>query len=465
MSKVLNQLVCLMLAVSFSASIALVNPTEAKQSQTYDFTRVDSLLQSSLSEIGGTGCALILIQDGKVIYRKAFGNFSTDQVVPIASATKWLSGAVIMALVDEGKISLDDPAAKYLPNFTGDKANITIRQMFSHTSGLPGDTDCTRDRSGTLADCVDEIALVPMLAPAGSQFYYGSCSMHTAGRIAEIVTGKTWDEVFRDKIGGPIGMTRTDYEGLGRTDNPLIAGGARSSIDDYSRFLHMILSRGVFEGKRILSEASVAEMLKDQTFGVPLVGTPYANYASLDPSLPQTRYGVGHWLEVVDPATSAVVEHSSQGAFGCSPWIDYRRNLVGVFLPFSVLNRVMPTYLKLKDTIRSIIPISSTDLILPVVSEVITSKAKISRLKDPTIEIRWKSVDNAGVVTHDIEYASDGTSFSTTIAVGLSREVQAYTWTIPSSLPRSKSARIKVSARDAAGNVGEGITRGVLIVK
>lgn len=465
MRKGLNQLVCLILALSFLASTIWVDPTEAKQSQSYDFTRVDTLLQGSLSEIGGTGCALILIQDGKVIYRKAFGNFSENQVVPIASATKWLSGAVIMALVDQGKISLDDPAAKYLPNFTGDKANITIRQMFSHTSGLPGDSDCTRDRSGTLAECVDEIALVPLLARPGTQFYYGSCSMHTAGRIAEIVTGKSWDEVFQDTIAGPLGMTRTDYEGLGRTDNPLIAGGARSSIDDYSRFLQMILNRGVFEGKRVLSEAAVAEMLKDQTFGVPLVGTPYANYTNLDPNLPLTRYGIGHWLEVVDPATGAVVEHSSQGAFGCSPWIDYRRNLVGVFLTFSVLNRVMPTYLKLKDTIHSIVPVSTADLILPVVSDVTTSKAKVFRPKDPTIEIRWKSVDNIGVVGHDLSYASDGTSFSTAVATGLSGELQTYAWTIPPSLPRSKSARIKVSARDAAGNTGEGITRGVLIVK
>ena len=97
--------------------------------------------------------ALVLIKDDKVIYRKSFGSHTADKVVPVASASKWLSGALIMTLVDEGKLSLDDTVSKYLPEFGGEKSNITIRHLFSHTSGLPSETRCRNDKRTTLERC------------------------------------------------------------------------------------------------------------------------------------------------------------------------------------------------------------------------------------------------------------------------------------------------------------------------
>ncbi|MBX7221616.1 MAG: serine hydrolase [Blastocatellia bacterium] len=454
----------LVAALGFSQSLTV--RLRAQEPQPYDFTELDAFLQRSLPQIGGDGCALLLIQDGKVIYRKAFGKYTTEQVEPIASATKWLSGAVLLALADEGKLSLDDPASKFLPNYVGEKGTMTIRQMFSHTAGTNSNSLCAISGQGTLEQCVNQIAILPLASKPGTQFAYGNVSMHIGGRIAEIVSGKSWDAVFKEKIADPLGMKKTDYEGLGVTDNPLIAGGAESCIDDYGAFLQMLLNRGTYNGKRVLSEKAIDEMFRDQTKGVPIAYTPYQNYAYLNSKLPETRYGIGHWLEVVDPQTNQVVEHSSQGAFGCSPWIDLKRNLAGVFLVKSQLEQVMPVYLDLKDLVHRLIPEkTNSDTTPPAVASVSLSKAKVLRKKDPTVTITWKSTDNIGVTGHGVLYAGDGTNFTTTVATGLPGGMQSFTWTISDAIAKTKSGVVKIQASDGAGNLGEAVSSGVLIIK
>lgn len=322
-------------------------PTAASSPKvSYDFTSVDQLLQSIAPRHGG--CALILVKDGQVIYRKSFGRHTAERVVPVASASKWLSGALIMSLVDEGKLSLDDKVSKYLPEFDEEKSNITIRQLFSHTSGLPAEARCRNDKRTTLERCASEIAALPLASTPGEDFFYGGVSMHVGGRIAEVVSGKSWNDLFVERIAAPLGMTQTDFFSYGPTSNPRPAGDARSSADEYARFLQMLLQQGSFNGKQILSAASVAEMHKDQTGGARIEYTIYENHRALDPDLPRARYGIGMWRENFR-------EVSSQGYFGFSPWIDVERNLAGVLSVQSRFSRVMPDYLELKKEIRRIV--------------------------------------------------------------------------------------------------------------
>ncbi|HEX8844722.1 MAG TPA: serine hydrolase domain-containing protein [Pyrinomonadaceae bacterium] len=322
----------------------------------HDFAAVDRLLERAAPQLGG--CALILIKDDKVIYRKAFGQYEVDKVVPIASASKWLSGALLMTLVDDGKLSLNDRVSKYLPEFAGDKAGITIRHLFAHTSGLPPEAGCRNDKRTTLERCVSELARLRLKARPGEEFYYGGVSMHVGGRIAEVVSGKPWNELFVEKIAAPLGMTQTDFFAYGPTANPRPAGDARSSIDDYGRFLQMILHRGTLDGKQILSAATVAEMHRDQTDGARITYTIYEKHGGLDPALPRARYGIGVWREKVDEGSNELLEANSQGALGFSPWIDFKRNLVGVLSVQSSMSRVMPVYLELKKEIQRIVPVS-----------------------------------------------------------------------------------------------------------
>jgi CubicO group peptidase (beta-lactamase class C family) len=102
-----------------------------------------------------------------------------------------------MTLVDEGKLSLDDPVSKFLPKFTGKKGDITIRQILSHTSGLPGDDPDIATFRITLREAADQIAEVPLVADPGKEFRYGGVSMQVARAIAEIVSGKSWGDCFR----------------------------------------------------------------------------------------------------------------------------------------------------------------------------------------------------------------------------------------------------------------------------
>ncbi|HYG79317.1 MAG TPA: serine hydrolase domain-containing protein [Pyrinomonadaceae bacterium] len=320
----------------------------------YDFGGVDRLLDRAVPRIGSG--ALLVVKDGRVIYRRAFGRGSEERVVPVASASKWLSAAVIMTLVDEGKLGLDDPVSKYLPSFSGDKAAITIRQLFSHTSGLPPEARCRNDKATTLERCAEEMAGLRLRATPGAEFHYGGVSMHVGGRVAEVVSGKAWNDLFLEKIAAPLGMTRTDYFSYGATRNPRPEGDARSSVDDYGRFLQMLLNRGEFNGRRVLSEAAVAEMHKDQTGGARIAYTIYEKHGDLNPELLRARYGLGVWREVVEAETGELLEASSQGALGFSPWIDLERNLGGVLLVQSSFSKVMPVYLELKREIRRVVP-------------------------------------------------------------------------------------------------------------
>ncbi len=333
------------------AATAGVSPQPTPVS--YDFTSLDNLLERIARKHGG--CALVVVQGDQVIYRKGFGTYTPDKVIPIASASKWLSGALIMKLVDEGKLTLDDRVSKYIPEFADEKANITIRQLFSHTSGLPPEAGCRNDKRTTLERCAAEIAQVRLRAAPGEEFYYGGVSMHVAGRMAEVATGKSWNELFVEKIATPLGMEQTDFFAYGPTDNPRPAGDARSSVDEYARFLRMVLQRGTVDGKQILSASSVTEMHQDQTGGARITYTIYERHAALDPTLLQARYGIGMWREKIDDR-GQLLEASSQGALGFSPWIDVKRNLAGVLSIRSSFSLALPDYLAVKDQIRRTVP-------------------------------------------------------------------------------------------------------------
>ncbi len=331
-----------------------MSPNEDRQQ--YDLSAVDRILEEAAPQLGG--CSLVLIKGDKVIYQKAFGDYSVNKVVPIASASKWLSGAVIMSLVDEGKLSLEDPVSKYLPEFNEEKANITIRQLFSHTSGLPPEASCRNNKQTSLESCAEEIAQLKLRSEPGVEFYYGGASMHAGGRVAEIVSGKAWNQLFRETIAIPLGMSVTDFFAYGETSNPRPEGDARSSAEDYGRFLQMILNRGELGEKRILSSQSVEEMHRDQTGGARIAYTIYEKQSGLNPDLPRSRYGIGVWREKVEGRSGDLLEASSQGALGFSPWIDFSRNLAGVLSVQSSFSRVMPVYLELKEEIRRAVPVT-----------------------------------------------------------------------------------------------------------
>jgi serine-type D-Ala-D-Ala carboxypeptidase/endopeptidase len=326
-----------------------------------DAAKVDSFLTGAVGDLGG-GCSLLLVQDGATIYERSFGDADVSKPVRIASATKWLTGAVVLSLVDAGKLRLDDPAVRYLAGLTGSASRITLRQLLSHTSGLPMAHPALERRDITLSQAVDAIVAAPLMHEPGEACVYGDVSVQVAGRIAEIASGvdapsgQAWKLLFASRLGTPLGMTATTSEGEGPTDNPHLAGGAMSTAGDYGRFLTMVLNGGTFRGQRVLSESTVAEMLRDQTRGSPLRFNPFELFPTLCPGWREVRYGICNWLETRDPATGQAWEASSPGVFGFIPWIDRRRQLAGVFVARAGMEMTLPAYLRLKSLLRDQIP-------------------------------------------------------------------------------------------------------------
>ncbi|MGM9511901.1 serine hydrolase domain-containing protein [Larkinella sp. GY13] len=338
--------------IAFLACNDAVTPNTPPK--TYDFSAVDKYLEENLG-VYQDSVLVLVSQNGQVIYQKEV-NLTTKTNRLIASASKWLSGAVIMALVDEKKLALTDTVGKFLPIFTKyGKGNITIRQLFSHTAGFPGDSPEKFEyrRDLTLAQAVDSLAVYTKLTnPPGKAFNYGSASMHVAGRIAELVSGQSWQVLFNEKVAIPCGMQATYL--LTSLKNPLIAGGARTSARDYLNFLEMINQKGVFKGKRVLSEQAITEMLSDQTAGATIQGTPYpTNPYSPHPTV-GVRYGIGNWRDVVD-ASGKALETSSPGLFGAHPWQDSKNNVTGIIFTRTTTRQSATASLKIREMIRAIV--------------------------------------------------------------------------------------------------------------
>ncbi|MDP9181018.1 MAG: serine hydrolase [Chloroflexota bacterium] len=328
--------------------VAGAQPGPAGATPAYDFSSVEASIQGQVNAGTFPGASLMLFKDGEIIYEHYFGTFGPSTTVPIASSTKWLSGAVIMSLVDDGVISLDDTVSKYLPGWTGQEGTITIRQLMSHTSGLAADNACLGDATMSLAQCVDQIRDVGLVAPPGSQFYYGGASMQVAGRIAEVATGQSWAQIFNERIQIPLGMTSSFYW---PPSNPQIGGGVISRLGDYAKFLQMSLAGGAFGSQQVLTTGAIQEMEKDQTAGAPIVYSPHPD---------NRRYGIGVWRDVVS-GTGQAVQVSSQGKFGMSPWLDRDRRYFGIFF---VQDQLADVYLLVAQTqlaVRAVIDAYDTD--------------------------------------------------------------------------------------------------------
>jgi CubicO group peptidase (beta-lactamase class C family) len=270
------------------------------------------------------GLALaVYAPDGQLLYSRVRGDFALDRNVAVASASKMVSGVVLLRLVDQGFLSLGSTTGAVL-GWTGPQAAITLRQLLSFTSGLPvsfriGD-DCTADRSITLAQCVADLATRPLVAAPGTRFDYGSTHLAVAARMAEVATGAGWAQVVTQQLGAPLGWSSAvawytaPRQQLGTT-NPLVAGGLRITTQEYARFLGVVYNRGTYQGQRLLASTLIEQMGIDP-FPTAITGSsPYERFGLF------REYGLTAWLECTTPATGCQ-DITSPGAFGFTPWID-----------------------------------------------------------------------------------------------------------------------------------------------
>ena len=312
---------------------ACQQPTRKPTMNNYDFTPIDQKIQSWIDSGYYHGAGLIIAKDNQVIFDKFYGNYTADSVIYIASAGKWLAAATISAVVDEGKLSWDDPVNKWLPEFSDVKGTATLRQLLSHTSGYPDyqPQGARRDDYQTLEKSVAQIVNLPAETLPGTEFHYGGLAMQVAGRMAELATGKDWETLFQEKIAQPLGMKNTHFTPVhqGGGHGPMLGGGARTILHDYAAFLNMISNNGKFNSKLILSESAIKEMQADQIGEAKVAEHEFVERVRSE--MHNGIYGLGEWREELDSTGNAVLI-SSPGWAGAYPWIDKTTNSYGFFI-------------------------------------------------------------------------------------------------------------------------------------
>lgn len=293
----------------------------AGASRAQDFSKVDAWLEANTRKMGGRA-VLMVEKDGKIVYSRSM-NVREEWRQPIASCSKWLSAALVMSFVDEGKLRLDDTVGGYLPVLSAHgKGNITVGQCLSHLTGIqePPLRESLAGMRGlrTMDEAIAKIAEMPMEGTPGTVFHYSNAGLQIAGAILEKISGQSFGQLFITRIATPLGMTNTDF---GNRPVALPAGGASSTAEDYMHFLEMIRNKGVYKGARILSERSVEEMEKNRIG--PEVRIAYSPAGA---AMGQVGYGYGEW--VIGDAVS------SPGLFGGLPWVSNTRGYCAFLMVF-----------------------------------------------------------------------------------------------------------------------------------
>ncbi len=283
----------------------------------------------------------------------------SDSMFWIASQSKSITAAALMMLADEGKVNVDEPVEKYLPEFGGQMVvsekdadhvllrrpqhSITVKNVLSHTSGLPFKSALEEPTLDLfpLAARVRSYAMTPLEFEPDSKYQYSNAGINTAARIIEVVAGVPFEQFLDERLFRPLGMKDTTFwpsedqvariaksykpgatgRGLEETTIgqlyyplsdrtqrfPMPAGGLFATAQDIARFYRMLLNGGELDGKRYLSESAVHEMTSRQT----------------PPELPQS-YGFG--LSVSDTS------FGHGGAYSTNTTADTEHGLIFVWL-------------------------------------------------------------------------------------------------------------------------------------
>ncbi len=257
--------------------------------------RLDPILNEAVQASLVPGAVLLIGHDGTVAYRAAYGSRSLlptrepmtiDTIFDAASLTKVVATTpCIMKLFEQGKIRLDDPVTKYLPEFQGGKSDITIRLLMTHFSGFQPDFEMGPRWSGYDTGVGKALAEKP-IAPPGSRFIYSDTNFILLGEIVRRLSGASLPEFARENIYGPLGMKDTSFQPSpalrsriapteidAETKQPLrgqvhdprsramggVAGhaGLFTTADDLARYAQMFLNGGQLDGVRIFNPLTV----------------------------------------------------------------------------------------------------------------------------------------------------------------------------------------------------------------
>lgn len=353
----MNRLLAPLAAVLISASTLAAQP---------QLPAVDAAMRQAIADREIVGSVTVVATKDKITHLGLNGvanveanrPMKADTLFWIASMTKPVTGVALLMLQDEGKLDVSDPVAKYIPEFaalktpSGQPANLTIRQVMTHVSGLGEASGAASGAARKLADLIPTYLATPMQYEPGARWKYTQSGINVGARIVEIVSGKSFDAFLQERLFTPLGMKDTTFypnaqqierlatgylknqgsgelepvatrRGVGTNDVPPYGhAGLYSTGPDYARFAQMLLNGGTLDGKRYLSPAAYQLLTTPQTGDLPTgffqtsAASFGANYGwAIGTCVLRTPHEGA--AEVLSPGT-----FGHGGAWGTQAWID-----------------------------------------------------------------------------------------------------------------------------------------------
>ena len=256
-----------------------------------DFSGLEKIMEQRKSQFGGN--MAVAVWKDTLLFHKATGEeFNLNTQLPVGCASAWFTAALTMTFVEQGKLDLDDPVAKYLPIFaTYAKSYLTIRHCLANTTGIEPDKGGVqkffqRTKFASLEEEVNSFAKREIKNNPGEVFYYNSIGTSIVGRVLEVVGKKSFERLMADRVFRPLGMKRTRFISETGAIDPF--AGAESTAGDCVKFLAMLLNNGTLGAKKILSPESIKEMQKIQTGNAKILFVPKHSEGA--------HYGLGNWI-------------------------------------------------------------------------------------------------------------------------------------------------------------------------
>ena len=348
----------LLLALALDAKAA-DTPASARFDR-QKLAQVPKVMQEFVEKHEIAGAVTLVASKDRVAALDAVGKADIQKDVPmeadtifwIASMTKPITAAAVLMLQDEGKLSIDDPVGKYVPELAhlktadGKEPTITLKHLLTHTSGMVGEApDDVLKQADTLTDLMPVYAKYPLTFEPGTKWAYCQSGINTLGRIVEIVSGKPFADFLRERFFEPLGMKNTTFylteeqkprlatsyklhegklepasifvlqghEPTSRRRYPAANGGLFSTARDYARFCRMLLNDGTLDGKHYLKPDTARQMRTIQTGEIRTGFTP-GNGWGLGVCVVRQPQGV---TEMLSPGS-----FGHGGAYGTQAWID-----------------------------------------------------------------------------------------------------------------------------------------------
>ena len=354
-------------SLTLSAALCLARSAFADEPT---LPRIGAAMQEMVAKNEIAGAVTVVVAKDKLLHLESTGladvaakkPMTPDTLFWIASMTKPVTGTAILMLQDEGKLSVADPVAKYLPEFanlktpSGKPANLAITQILTHTSGLGEAGGEGAKNAKTLADLVPLWLAAPMQYEPGAKWSYTQSGINAAARIVEVVSGMSFDAFLKARLFDPLGMKDTTFyptdaqrarlvtaygknkdtgvlepvpprEGFGTRDRPPQGnGGLFSTAPDYARFCRMLLAGGTLEGHSYLSAVAMKFLTTPQTGELP-TGFMHTDHYG---------WGIGTCvLRTPHEGVAATLSPGSfghGGAWGTQAWVDPVRGVAYVLM-------------------------------------------------------------------------------------------------------------------------------------